>query len=88
MNDLLLDVRKMATDAWDEIGRRQLRNDFVGAENVIATLLHAAILSERQRCANTAKAYLEDIAGCDMSEDEPDKIKAAVLDPEWSPPDV
>lgn len=46
----------------------------------------AAILAERQRCADAARRYLEDIAGCDMSDDEPDKISAAMLDPSWQPP--
>lgn len=46
----------------------------------------AATLAERQRCADTARRYLEDIAGCDMTDDEPDKIAAAVMDPKWEPP--
>lgn len=45
-----------------------------------------AILAERQRCTDVARRYLEDIAGCDMSDDEPDKIAAAVMDPKWEPP--
>lgn len=48
----------------------------------------AAILAERQRCADTARRYLEDIAGCDMNDDEPDKIASAVLDPYWQPPSL
>lgn len=47
-----------------------------------------AILAERQRCADTARRYLEDIAGCDMNDDEPDKIAAAVMDPKWEPPSL
>lgn len=46
----------------------------------------AAILAERERCADVARRYLEDIAGCNMNEDEPDKIAAAVMDPKWEPP--
>lgn len=46
----------------------------------------AAILAERKRCADTALRYLEDIAGCDMNDDEPDKIAAAILDPKWELP--
>lgn len=45
------------------------------ALNVIAH----AILAERQRCADVARAYLEDLAGCDMRDDEPELIAAAIL---------
>lgn len=47
--------------------------------------IEAAIIAERKRCADTARRYLEDIAGCDMNDDEPDKIAAAVLGPDWRP---
>lgn len=46
----------------------------------------AAILAERKRCGDTARRYLEDIAGCDMSDDEPERIRAAVMDLNWEPP--
>lgn len=46
----------------------------------------AAILAERERCADVARRYLEDIAGCNMNEDAPEKIAAAVMDPKWEPP--
>lgn len=52
----------------------------------IANVIARAILAERQRCADVARRYLEDIAGCDMNDDEPDKIAAAVLDPTWQSP--
>jgi hypothetical protein len=38
-----------------------------------------AILAERQRCADVARAYLEDLAGCDMRDDEPELLEAAIL---------
>jgi len=38
-----------------------------------------AIAGERQRCAEYARAYLEDIAGCDMKEDEPERIASGIL---------
>lgn len=46
----------------------------------------AAILAERQRCADAVRRYLEDIAGCNMNEDEPEKIAEAIMDPKWEPP--
>ena len=49
-------------------------------------IIARAILAERQRCAYAARRYLEDIAGCEMSDEEPDKIAAAVMDPKWEPP--
>lgn len=39
-----------------------------------------AILAERQRCADVARRYLEDIAGCSMTEDEPERIARAVME--------
>jgi hypothetical protein len=39
----------------------------------------AALLKERQRCAAAARAYLEDIAGCSMNDDEPEQIESAIL---------
>ena len=38
-----------------------------------------AIAEERQRSAAAARAYLEDIAGCDMNDDEPEQIESAIL---------
>lgn len=38
-----------------------------------------AISGERTRSAAVARAYLEDIAGCDMDEDEPEQIEKAIL---------
>lgn len=52
----------------------------------VVGMLSEFILAERQRCADVARRYLEDIAGCDMNDDGPDKIAAAILDPNWSPP--
>ncbi|OOO25585.1 hypothetical protein [Agrobacterium sp. YIC 4121] len=46
----------------------------------------AAILAERERCADVARRYLEDISGCNLNEDEPEKIAAAIMDPKWEPP--
>lgn len=46
----------------------------------------AAILAERKRCADVARRYLEDVSGCSLNEDEPDKIADAVMDPDWQPP--
>lgn len=40
-----------------------------------------AILAERQRCADVARAYLEDLAGCDLRTDEPELIASAILNP-------
>ncbi|WP_146175679.1 hypothetical protein [Agrobacterium pusense] len=54
--------------------------------NTIHMAIARAILAERERCADVARRYLEDIAGCNMNEDEPDKIAAAVMDPNWEPP--
>ncbi|MDH0871926.1 hypothetical protein [Agrobacterium pusense] len=45
-----------------------------------------AILAERERCADVARRYLEDIADCNMNEDEPEKIAAAIMDSKWEPP--
>lgn len=53
--------------------------------NVSRDHVAAAIFAERQRCADTARRYMEDIAGCDMNDDEPDKIAAAIMDPHWAP---
>ncbi|MDE3829560.1 hypothetical protein CN157_24230 [Sinorhizobium meliloti] len=38
-----------------------------------------AIAGERERCAEYARAYLEDIAGCDMADDEPEQIASGIL---------
>ncbi len=43
-----------------------------------------AIAGERKRSAAVARAYLEDIAGCDMNEDEPEQIERAILSGEAS----
>jgi hypothetical protein len=49
--------------------------------NDMTEIVSSAILAERQRCADVAKAYLEDLAGCDLGDDEPDLIAAAILNP-------
>ncbi|MDI6027031.1 hypothetical protein QBK99_12605 [Corticibacterium sp. UT-5YL-CI-8] len=41
-------------------------------------VLAAAILAERKRCANVARAYLEDLAGCSLRDDEPERIAAKI----------
>ena len=71
------DVMEAARRAWPTA-----REEGVAIHLTIAR----AILAERQRCADVARRYLEDIAGCDMSDEEPDKIAAAVMDPDWQPP--
>ncbi|MDX0510669.1 hypothetical protein GOL87_26855 [Sinorhizobium medicae] len=38
-----------------------------------------AIAGERQRCAEYARAYLEDLTGCDLDEGEPEKIAAGIV---------
>ena len=49
-------------------------------------IIAKVVLAERHRCADVARRYLEDIAGCNMNEDEPEKIAAAIMDPKWEPP--
>ena len=44
-----------------------------------ADAIAMALKAERERCAEAAKAYLDDLAGCDMRNDEPDLIAAAIL---------
>ncbi len=56
--------------------------------NTIHMAIARAILAERQRCADVARRYLGDIAGCNMNEDEPDRIADAVMDPKWEPPPI
>lgn len=45
-----------------------------------AELIARAILAERNRCAEKARAYLKDIGGRDLHDDEPDRIFAALQD--------
>lgn len=54
--------------------------------NTIHMVISRAILAERERCADVARRYLEDISGCNLNEDEPEKIAAAIMDPKWEPP--
>lgn len=49
--------------------------------DIMIDLISKAILAERQRCADVARAYLEDLAGCDLREDEPTLIANAILNP-------
>lgn len=60
--------------------------DIVDERRAIHEWVNAAILAERERCADVARRYLEDIAGCNINEDEPEKIAAAIMDPKWEPP--
>lgn len=41
--------------------------------------IERALLKERRRCAEVAKAYLEDLAGCDLSDEEPSRIAQMVI---------
>ncbi|MGK9263821.1 hypothetical protein KXS15_23035 [Sinorhizobium meliloti] len=48
-----------------------------------------AIAGERERCARYARAYLEDLAGCDMADDEPEQIASGILTGgEFVPPEI
>lgn len=73
------DIVRVANELLDQI--LQLNE----AEHQLQEIM-STILAERQRCADVARSYLEDIAGCDMGDDEPDMIAAAVMDPKWEPP--
>lgn len=70
------DIERTAAEVWATLPK----------EDAGITAIARAILAERERCADVARRYLEDIAGCNMDEDEPDKIAAAVMDPKWEPP--
>lgn len=76
MNDIPEDVSRAAKAVM-------AANGFENAESDTFTTFYVAraILAERQRCAAVARAYLEDIAGCSLKEDEPDLIAAAILHP-------
>lgn len=45
----------------------------------LAEYIARAILAERRRCADVARKYQEDLAGCSPNDDEPEKIYAAVM---------
>lgn len=77
MSEIPKDILDAARARWPSA-----REEAQGIHMTIAR----AILAERQRCADAARRYLEDIAGCDMNDDEPDKIAAAIFDPKWEPP--
>lgn len=79
MSEIPDDIMGAASAAWPSA-----RED---ADPIRMTIARA-ILAERQRCADVARRYLEDIAGCDMSDDEPARIAAAVMDPKWEPPSL
>lgn len=70
--------------AWAEVNGSHGYLDSTGGAVAIAR----AILAERERCADVARRYLEDIAGCNMNEDESEKIAAAIMDPKWEPPSI
>ncbi|MDR5008332.1 hypothetical protein RGK87_04830 [Agrobacterium fabacearum] len=76
MNAIPADIDKAAAEVWATLPK----------EGAGITVIARAILAERERCADVARRYLQDIAGCNMNEDEPDKIAAAVMDPKWEPP--
>lgn len=76
MSAIPADIDKAAAEVWATLPK----------EGAGITAIARAILAERHRCADVARRYLEDIAGCDMNEDEPEKIAAAVMDPKWEPP--
>lgn len=76
MSAIPADIDKAAAEVWATLPK----------EGAGITAIARAILAERERCADVARRYLQDIAGCNMNEDEPDKIAAAVMDPKWEPP--
>lgn len=71
------DIREAAYGVAEDIATNRFKTSY---------LIARAILAERKRCADTARRYLEDIAGCSPNDDEPDKIAAAIMDPDWQPP--
>lgn len=73
MSEIPEDVRNKAEDIVGEL-------TFIPEHyDLIIEMIAKGILAERQRCADAAKAYLEDLAGCDLRDDEPDLIAAAIL---------
>jgi hypothetical protein len=64
-----------AREAWTELTAT------TGGREAEELVIHRAILAERQRCADVARAYLEDLAGCDLRDDEPEHIARAILNP-------
>ncbi|MDH2091241.1 hypothetical protein N5K21_21135 [Rhizobium pusense] len=76
MSAIPADIDKVAAEVWATLPK----------EGAGITAIARAILAERERCADVARRYLEDIAGCNMNDDEPDKIVAAIMDPSWEPP--
>lgn len=82
MSDIPADIEAAAFEAWTSVPTADWETKAV---EVIAR----AILSERQRCARYARAYLEDLAGCDMAEDEPERIASGILTGgEFVPPEI
>lgn len=76
MSAIPSDIDKVAAEVWATLPK----------EGAGITAIARAILAERERCADVARRYLEDIAGCNMSEDEPERIAASIMDPKWEPP--
>lgn len=63
------DIMLAAEAAFERAARGEM-----SAQDSIAR----AILAERKRCADVARAYLEDLAGCDLRDDEPGLIAKAI----------
>lgn len=73
MGEIPEDIMDMGRAVGRTLSRTPLRDE--------ALVIARAILAERQRCAAVARAYLEDLAGCDLRDDEPEHIARAILNP-------
>lgn len=51
------------------------------AREAAKTAIAHAIYEERKRCAKVASMYLEDIKGCDMRDDEPQRLATTIMAP-------
>jgi len=60
---------------------QEVRDEMESIEQEIRGMFEEATNLERQRSAEVARDYLADLEGCDMSENEPDLIAAAILAP-------
>lgn len=79
-------ITSPVTDAWLALSPdiRSRAEEIAGNNRPVSwpevlLLLGQAMMQERERCAEYARAYLEDLAGCDLGEDEPENIASGIL---------
>ncbi|POO54423.1 hypothetical protein CPJ18_02725 [Agrobacterium rosae] len=68
--------------AWAEANGSSGYLDSSEGALAIARAVHA----ERNRCAEVAFRYMQDIIDCSPNDDEAEKIRLAILDPNWMLP--